>query len=52
MLDWPKKKDGSFDNKQLNIFEFKDELTKPHGAWDYFDKKSLFDILNDVGYSA
>ena len=52
MLDWPKKKDGSFDNKKLNIFEFKDELTKPYGSWDYFDKKSLFDILRDVGYSA
>ena len=52
MLNWAKKKDGSFDPEKLSIFDFKDELTKKYGPWDYFDKKSLFDILKDVGYSA
>ena len=52
MLKWAKKSDGTFDSGKLSIFEFKDELTKKHGPWDYFDKKALFNILEDVGYSA
>ena len=53
MLDFAKQKNGNYDSEKLNIFEFKEELTKKHsGAWNYFDKKSLFDILKDVGFSA
>lgn len=47
LLDWPEKPED------LNIFEFKDKLNEKHGgAWNYFDKKSLFDVLKDVGYTA
>lgn len=53
MLDFAKQKNGNYDSEKLNIFEFKEELTKKHGgAWNYFDKKPLFDVLKDVGYSA
>ena len=45
-LDWPKKDDDN------NIYAFKDELIGEHGVWGYFDKKSLFDPVKDVGFTA
>ncbi len=47
MLDWPSKE--SDDN---SIFGFRKKLVEDHGPWAYFDKKSLFDPVADVGYSA
>ena len=35
--------------KEKNIFSYADELLK--GPWSYFDKKSLFNPLTDVGFS-
>ena len=39
------------DSTQIkDIRSFKDQLLK--GPWEYFDKKSLFDPITDVGFDA
>ena len=43
--DWPKKPEDK------TIFGYRDELLGEHGKWAYFDKKSLFNPLTDVGFS-
>lgn len=43
---WPKK------TEDKTIFEYRNELLGEHGKWAYFDKKSLFNPLTDVGFSA
>ena len=47
MLDWPSK-----DSDEKSIFGFRKKLVDDHGPWAYFDKKSLFDPVVDVGFSA
>ncbi len=45
-LDWPK------NNDDKDIYAFKGKLMEKYGAWSYFDKKSLFDPVTDVGFTA
>ena len=35
-----------------NIRSYKNKLLEKHGPWEYFDKKSLFDPMTDVGFDA
>ena len=42
---WPK------DPEDKTIFGYRDELIGEHGKWAYFDKKTLFNPLTDVGFS-
>ena len=46
MLEWPKS------GGDKDIYAFKEKLNDKHGAWGYFDKKSLFDPVKDVGFTA
>ena len=46
LLDWPESPDD------VSIFEFKEKLNEKFGgAWNYFDKKALFDVSKDVGFT-
>ena len=48
LLDWPK---SGADKDERDIFAFWGKLVGDYGAWGYFDKKSLFNPVTDIGYT-
>jgi exodeoxyribonuclease V gamma subunit len=48
LLDWPK---PNADKDDRDIFAFRSKLMGDFGAWEYFDKKNLFNPVTDVGYT-
>ena len=48
LLDWPK---SGADKDERDIFAFRGKLVGDYGAWGYFDKKSLFNPVTDIGYT-